>query len=149
MRRCLFPEVADPRASLGLLALRLVAGAAFLFHGWPKIQHPTSWMGAKATMPGILQAAAAVSEFGGGIALILGALVPLAGLGLLCTMAVAAYTHISRGDPFVGRGASWELAILYFSIAILMLLAGPGRYSVDRFLFWRSTSAHGYSPRVK
>ena len=48
--------------------VRLVAGTAFVLHGWPKIQNPTGWMGPDAPVPGALQAAAAVAEFGGGVA---------------------------------------------------------------------------------
>ncbi len=143
MKPLLYRDGADLRQSVGLLAVRWVAGLAFLYHGWPKIQHPFGWMGAKSTMPGIFQALAAVSEFGGGLALIVGALVPLASLGILSTMAVAVWTHASRGDPFVGRGASYELALVYFAIALLLLLTGPGRFSVDRVLFGRRPVAQG------
>ena len=62
------PLPLGPRASLGLLLLRLVAGLAFILHGWPKIQKPFSWMGPDSAMPGLLQALAAFSEVGGGLA---------------------------------------------------------------------------------
>jgi len=77
---------------LSLALLRFVAGLAFMFHGWSKIQQPFSWMGPEATIPGVLQALAAVSEFFGGLAWILGLLTPLASAGLLCTMVVAFWT---------------------------------------------------------
>jgi putative oxidoreductase len=124
--------------STGLLLLRLVAGLAFMFHGWGKIQNPTGWMGPNATVPGVFQALAALSEFGGGLAWMLGLLTPLASLGLACTMAVAAYTHaFVLHDPFVpkGPGGSYELASVYFCLAVLFLLAGPGRFSLDRLIF--------------
>jgi len=113
-------------------------GAAFMFHGWMKIQHPTTWMGPNATVPSALQAAAAVSEFCGGAALIPGLLTRLAALGLAITMAVAAgMVHIPAGDPFVGKPGehSWELAAIYFACSLLLLLAGPGLFSLDALLF--------------
>ena len=132
----IYGEFVGGRGAAGLLVLRMVAGLAFMFHGWGKIQHPFTWMGPDAGMPGILQALAAVSEFGGGLAWILGVLTPLFSLGILCTMAVATHMHaIVRGDPFVGKEGSYELALVYFCVALLLLLIGPGRLSIDAMLF--------------
>jgi putative oxidoreductase len=125
-------------ADLALLFLRVVAGLAFMLHGWGKIQDPFGWMGPDSFAPGIFQALAALSEFGGGLAWILGLLTPLASLGIACTMAVAFSFHaIMRGDPFVSMtgGPNFELAAVYFSIALLLLALGPGRVSLDRRLF--------------
>jgi putative oxidoreductase len=138
IRAFLYPTAPGARESAALLVIRLIAGLAFMFHGWGKIQAPFSWMGPDAPMPGFLLALAALSEFGGGIAWILGLLTPLASFGLLCTMAVAVWTHASRGDPFVAAGpggASYELAAVYFGISLLLLLVGAGRHSMDRKLF--------------
>ena len=102
------------RVSVGLLILRLVAGLAFIFHGYGKITNPFGWMPAEAGVPGILQALAAVSEFGGGIAWMLGLLTPLASFGLACTMAVAVWMHaVVMRDPFVAKelaAGSYEFA---------------------------------------
>ena len=133
-----FHRAARGRAeSLGLLLLRLVVGVAFMHHGWTKIQNPLGWMGSKSATPGILQALAALSEFGGGLAWVIGLLVPLASFGILCTMAVAVSHHLGQGDPFVGRGASYEPALVYASVAVLLLLVGPGRFSLDHLIFGR------------
>lgn len=139
MKKIFRPLDLSGRISTGLLILRLVAGLAFMFHGWGKIQNPTGWMGPNATIPGFLQALAAVAEFGGGLAWMLGLLTPLASLGLACTMVVATWLHaFMLKDPFVAKGpgsGSYELASVYFCIAVLLLLAGPGRFSLDRALF--------------
>jgi putative oxidoreductase len=86
-------------------------GAAFIFHGWPKIQNPMGWMGPEATVPAFFQLLAAVAEFGGGMALIVGLLTRLASLGIMTNMIVAlAIVHLPHGDPFVGKpGAGWSL----------------------------------------
>ena len=127
----------SPLANAALLLLRVVAGLAFVFHGWPKIRNPFGWMGPDAFAPGLLQALAALSEFGGGIAWIIGLVVPLASLGIACTMAVAVCMHaFMRGDPFVSvGGSSYELAAVYFCVSILLVAAGPGRFSVDEKIF--------------
>ncbi|MCL4235125.1 MAG: DoxX family protein [Deltaproteobacteria bacterium] len=124
-------------ASGALLLLRVVGGSAFMIHGWNKIQNPFGWMGPDAFAPSLFQALAALSEFGGGLAWILGLFTPLASLGIACTMIVAAWTHaVTRGDPFVGKGGpSWELAALYFCIAVVFMAAGPGRNSLDHKIF--------------
>jgi len=137
MTRYLATRPLPCNASLGLLLLRLVAGLAFAFHGWGKIQKPFEWAG--DAFPGVLQGLAALSEFGGGIAWMLGLLTPLASLGIAGTMAVAIHMHaVKLGDPFVASGpgkGAYELAAVYLCVALLLLLAGPGRHSADRMLF--------------
>lgn len=122
---------------IALLLIRIVVGLAFMLHGWGKIQNPFGWMGPEGFAPGIFQALAAISEFGGGLAWILGLLTPLASFGIACTMAVAFSTHaFMRGDPFVSTsGPSYELAAVYFCIALLLIAMGPGRLSLDRVVF--------------
>jgi putative oxidoreductase len=120
-----------------LLLIRLVGGYAFILHGWRKIQNPLHWMGNQSTVPGVFQALAAISEFGGGIALILGLFTRLGAFGIACTMAVAVYTHsIILGDPFVNsKGSSYELATIYFLVALLIVVLGPGNFSLDKKIF--------------
>jgi putative oxidoreductase len=140
MRKVLHPSAVGIRGSIGLLLLRLVVGTAFLFHGWPKIQNPMQWMG-NSGIPGALQALAALSEFGGGIALILGLLTPLASLAIAATMSVAiGLVHLPNQHPFVGVPGkpSYELAAVYLAAAMVFLLVGPGRLSLDAFLFGSS-----------
>ena len=130
--------------SFALLLIRLVAGAAFMLHGWGKIQHPFGWMPPDSGFPSVLQGLAALAEFGGGLAWILGLLTPLASCGILCTMAVAFSFHtFVRGDPFVAMtgGMSSEPAAGYFCIALVLLALGPGRFSLDRMIFGRRASA--------
>lgn len=138
MLRVFRPHSLSVGVSAGLLVLRFVAGSAFMFHGFGKIQNPFGWMGPNSGFPGVFQALAAVSEFGGGLAWILGLLTPLASFGLACTMTVAVWMHTTvLHDPFVALkgGRSWELAGVYLCIAVLLLLAGPGRFSLDRVVF--------------
>jgi putative oxidoreductase len=138
MHRLFPPFVGNPGA-VGLLVLRLVAGSAMMLHGWPKIQNAFAWMGPKAPVPGALQALAALAEFGGGLCWILGLLTPFASLLILGTMGTALATvHLPHGDPFVAQmpgGPSYEPALGYLSIAVLLLLIGPGKLSLDAQLF--------------
>lgn len=124
--------------SLVLLLIRVVTGYAFILHGWGKIQSPMNWMGPESPVPGIFQALGALSEFGGGILLILGLLTRLGALGLMMTMVVAVIMHaFIMGDPFVNLtgGGSFEPATVYFLISLLILVIGPGRFSLDHKFF--------------
>ena len=140
MRHLFYCDTVGYIGSVGLLLLRLVMGAAFVFHGWSKIQNPMEWMGEEAAVPAILQALAALAEFGGGMALIVGLLTRLASLGIMTNMIVAlGMVHLPRGDPFVSmtRGPSYELATVYLACAVVFLILGPGRFSLDAILFGR------------
>lgn len=120
-----------------LVIIRIIVGVAMILHGWGKIQNPLGWMGPDAAVPGILQFLAALSEFGGGIALILGLLFRVASLGLIFTMLVATLLHaVVKGDPFVSVGGpAYELALVYFGISILFLVMGPGKFALDKIIF--------------
>jgi putative oxidoreductase len=142
LKKLLAPRTHPTPADAALLLTRLVMGAAFMLHGWPKIQNPTGWLGAGSFAPPHFQALAAASEFCGGLALILGLFTPLAALGIACTMTVAIWMHaIKNGDPFVksgpGPGASFELPAAYLCLTLLFLTIGPGRFSLDRLIFGR------------
>lgn len=116
-----------------LLLLRLVAGLAFVLHGWSKIKNPLGWMGPGT--PALLQALAALAEFGGGLGWMLGLFTPLASAGIACTMVVAIARHaFLKGDPFLG---GYELAAIYLCIAVLLFAAGPGAVALDHLLWAR------------
>lgn len=127
------------KGSAALLILRLVVGLAFMFHGWGKIQSPFSWMGPDAPVPGFFQMLAAVAEFGGGLAWMLGLFTPLASLGIAITMLVATAMHaFVLKDPFVASGpgmGSYEPAISYLCVALVLMFIGPGKYSLDQKVF--------------
>jgi putative oxidoreductase len=128
--------------SVVLSILRLVAGSAFIFHGWQKIQNPVGWMGPDSSIPGFFQLLAAISEFGGGIGWVLGLFTPLASLGIASTMTVAVCFHLFvRKDPFVNLtgGPSYELALVYLGIALVFLMLGPGKFSLDKMIFGERT----------
>jgi putative oxidoreductase len=123
--------------------VRIVVGSAFVMHGYPKILHPTVWMGSHSLtlpwngaafgpVPDWLQAAAAVVEFFGGIALVVGFLTRFAALALCVDMIVAFIgSELPRGTPFVGSGHTLETNLTYMTVSFLLLLTGPGVIAVD------------------
>jgi putative oxidoreductase len=128
--------------STGLLLVRLAVGIAFILHGLPKIQNPFGWMNAMGmdnAPPGILQATAAVIEFGGGILLAAGLFTRVAALLLAAQMVAAlALVHIPHHDPFVAPGKpSAEPAVVYLAVSLAVAALGAGAYSLDAVLFGR------------
>ncbi len=137
----------DIPASIALLLIRLVTGIAFVFHGWGKIQSPFGWVPEQAPVqfPPFFQFLSALAEFGGGIALAIGAITALAALGLVINMSVATYMHlVVLKNPFVSLdgGMSYELALVFLVIAVLLFIFGPGKFSLDRYIFGKKKPSH-------
>jgi putative oxidoreductase len=130
-------------ADIGKLILRLAAGAGMMTHGWPKVfgvdaEGARRMIGfTKATAelgfphPEWFAWAAALSELVGGALLILGLGTRVASFFIACTMTVAIWSN--RSDGF----HSMELALLYLAPALLFLLSGPGKKSLDALFFPR------------
>lgn len=118
-----------------LLVLRVTFGLALAFaHGFGKVSNPERFLQNLAAkdfpLPGFFGWAAIASEFLGGLLLALGLFTRPAAAFVLITLGVAAF-DIHAHDPFAKR----ELALAYVAVALAVLVAGPGRFSLDRRLF--------------
>lgn len=118
---------------LALLVVRLILGAVLLSHGIPKI---TNWAGmhgfftsAGVPVPTVSLAFALVAEVGGGILILLGLWIEIAVVLVMVDM-VGAIATVVKGAAFdLGKGG---IELVIFSLALALLLAGAGRYSVAR-----------------
>ena len=123
----------------GLLILRIGLGLMFVFHGAPKLFGGAEKWGqigmAMASlgigfMPAFWGFMAAISEFFGGICLILGIVFRPACILLTITMLVATISHLGRGDGLSGASHAIEAGIVFLSL----ILIGAGKYSLDEKL---------------
>ncbi len=122
---------------LALLVLRVGIGISFVFvYGLAKITGGVeTWIDLGGNMaifgitvwPTFWGFMAALTEFAGGILLMLGLLFrPVLGL-LLVVMTVAFASHVAAGE---GPWHATEMATVF----VALLLTGPGRYSIDAYL---------------
>jgi putative oxidoreductase len=122
---------------LALLVTRVAMGAMFvLAHGLPKLQGGAErWerLGSAVGRLGIdvghtwFGLAAALAETVGGVLIALGLLTRLACVPMLITMAVAAYSHLDKGQGLPGASHAIETGLFL----LLLFFLGPGRHSVD------------------
>lgn len=117
---------------LGLLWLRILMGSGIAYHGYGKVfgghvgqlAEGVGKMG--FAFPEFFAWAAALSEFAGGILIVLGFQVRLAALAVFVTMSVAAFIAHSA-DPFSKK----ELALAYWTISGALILTGGGKFCLD------------------
>ncbi|ASO19900.1 putative oxidoreductase [Actinoalloteichus hoggarensis] len=124
---------------LVLLAARLGLGIVMIAHGWQKFSEwgidgtAASFEGMGIPLPGLAAWFAALVEFGGGIALVVGLAVPIVGVLVAANMAGAwLFVHTGNGI-FVSEGG-FELVLVIIVGALLLAVHGAGAFSIDRFL---------------
>lgn len=120
------------RKSIALLILRIAIGVIFIVHGYGKLFGGAPGMpaftgmvaGLGFPMPAFFAYAAALSEFLGGIALLLGIGTRIASVLIMIVMVVAfmgvKQFSLPKGDPDVAL----------FAIALAIYFMGPGKYSL-------------------
>ncbi len=115
-----------------IFILRVVLGVLFIVHGWPKIKNlkeTQANFGAMGFKPGILWGTvAAVLEFFGGLAIVLGILTQGVALFIAAEMLVTTFWKIRKGQGFVG---GYELDLVLFAAALALASLGAGAYALD------------------
>ena len=133
--------------SYGPAALRVCVGSVFLMHGAQKLFGLLGGPGVSGTArllasfgipyPSPLAIALGITEFGGGVLLILGSLTLWVSLALLVDVALTIwkvqYPHgfAMGGGVLSGHGTQVELDLVMLGALLCLALAGPGAWSVD------------------
>jgi putative oxidoreductase len=129
------------RDALTLVA-RIVLGVVLIAHGWQKLAQYGigGTAGAFAQMgvplPAVSAVFAAVIELVGGLALLAGAATVVAGVLVVLDM-VGAFVLVHIGNGVFVTDNGFELVGVIAAAALLLVAAGPGRFSVDHALAGR------------
>lgn len=120
---------------LGLLIVRLGLGPAFIVHGWDKIANigVENFAGMLGMFGGAALAVAwlvTLIELLGGFAILLGFGARIAGV-LIALVMTAAMFMVKFNAGFLG---GWELDFAFFTMGLLMFFAGPGKYSLEKYV---------------
>ncbi|RFS86735.1 DoxX family protein [Actinomadura spongiicola] len=132
-------------SDIGLLIGRLAVGVVFVAHGWQKLNdmghgNVTKFFeSVDVPMASLSAYYATWVELAGGIALIVGVVTPIVGLLLAIDMA-GAFLFVHKGNGMFVADNGYELVLALGGTAILLALAGAGRFSVDGLLFNRAAA---------
>ncbi|MEB3221675.1 MAG: DoxX family protein [Candidatus Sericytochromatia bacterium] len=129
------PPLVGP-VDLALLSVRAGLAAVFIFHGGQKLFGLFGGQGMAQLVQNlgpVLGYLVAIGEFFGGLGLLVGFLSRFSAASLVVIMAGAiALVHGKNGFSAQGGGYEYNLALLTMALAIL--LAGPGRIAFTQLL---------------
>lgn len=131
-------DLSKTLSPLALTALRVTVGIIFITHGWSKVMDYEQWTAnvAGLGLPTYMAPVAIAGELGGGAGLVLGALTPVAALGVLSVM-VTAIWKVHLGHGLLAQGGGFEYPLTMAMVAIFFTARGAGPYSVDSLIFGR------------
>lgn len=138
-------------AAVAPLPVRLIVGYGFIAHGCAKIaKNPDNFAAIlhalNVPFPHWMAWATIVVELGGGLAVLLGALVPLVTIPMIVVLLVATFTvHVQfgftsiklmsvvNGVPHFGP-PGYETDLLYIAGLMTLVFGGSGPFAVDNLL---------------
>ena len=128
-----------------LLIARIVLGVIFITQGYTKlfVMGIDGFAGflenqAQIPLPYFFAWVVSLTEFLGGIAVLLGIFTRWAALGLAVVMVVAVFTVTSKMGLLGPDGVSgYQLNLAYLALSLSLLFAGPGRLALEKSLLNR------------
>jgi len=132
------------------IPLRLIVGYGFMEHGFAKLSRGPEAFGAilhtiGVPAPHLMAWLTIMTELVGGLAVLLGAFVPLVSLPMAAVLVVAMLTvHLPYGFSSIkllsvtsGRAQfgppGYELDLLYIACLAALVFGGPGPMAIDRY----------------
>ena len=140
------------------LPLRLIVGYGFMAHGYAKLIHgPERFVAILHALavpaPALMAWATILVELLGGLAVLLGAFIPLVSVPMAAVLLTAMFTvHLQYGfsaiklQAVTAAGAQfgppgYEVDLLYLACLAALVLTGSGPFSVGSFMTKRSRSS--------
>ncbi len=125
----------SPGARFAPVFLRVVVGVVAVLHGWPKMKALGTFI-EKVDKMGVpiapvFATAAALAEFLGGLALIIGLFTRYAAFSFACVMAVAVF-KVHQPSGFFAKGNGYEYPLVLLVAAVSLIFSGAGPISLDR-----------------
>lgn len=122
-------------SGLAPFILRVALGVIFIAHGYPKLFKNFSGTAQFFESIGLkpakyLTIIVGISEFFGGIALILGFLTQIAAILIAITMFVA-IVYVKKIKFKKGLVDGYELDLILFASALALIFLGPGAFAID------------------
>jgi len=151
-------------AAIAPLPVRLIVGYGFIAHGYAKIiKHPENFAailhGLSVPLPHLMAWATIVVELGGGLAILLGAFVPLVTIPMIAVLLVATFTvhlqfgftsiklmSVVDGVPRFGP-PGYETDMLYIGGLLTLVFGGSGPFALDSRLKPFYARLTGAAPR--
>jgi putative oxidoreductase len=125
---------------IGFLIGRVVLGVVFIAHGWQKLSEKgmeataQGFEGLGIPTPTLAAYFTVAAELVGGVMLIVGALLPLAGLALAVVMLGALFfVHLDGG--FFSRDGGYEYVLTLAAVSIAIGFSGGGALALDSLWF--------------
>ncbi|WP_341837455.1 DoxX family protein [Chitinophaga pollutisoli] len=130
MAKLLSTKYSNAGISLSLLLLRLLFGGLIMTHGWPKLVNFSTYAQKFADPFGLGKTASLgltiFAEFFCGALVLVGLLTRVATIPLIiCFLVIVFMIHAQ--DPLHDK----EVAIMFLTGFVTLLIAGPGKYSLD------------------
>lgn len=151
-------------ATAAPLPVRLIVGYGFIAHGYAKIiknpEHFAAILHALGVpFPHLMAWATIAVELGGGLAILLGAFVPLITIPMIVVLLVATFTvhlqfgftsiklmSVVNGIPQFGP-PGYETDMLYIGGLLTLVLGGSGPFALDSLLKPFYARLSGFMPR--